>query len=93
MGQVLPFLKTLKNSYFFPIQQKAVRGDPDFVGVSCGIFVGLELKAPKGRLAPIQKWKGSEIQRAGGLYLVADPQNWEEIKRLLTQIDQGEKIT
>jgi hypothetical protein len=90
VNRVIPFLKTLKNSYFFAIQQKAINGDPDFVGVSCGLFIGLELKAPGEKPEPLQEWKGSEIRRAGGLYIVASHDNWGEVKSLLKLIDRGQ---
>jgi hypothetical protein len=91
VNQVIPFLKTLKNSYFFPIQQKAIHGDADFIGVSSGLFLALELKALKGRLAPLQAWKGSEIRRCGGLYIVCSENNWDDTKSLLTKLDKGER--
>lgn len=89
VNQVIPFLKTLKNTFYFAIQQKAISGDPDFVLVTCGLFVGLELKGDRGVLAPLQEWKGTQIRRAGGLFIVCSPSNFEEVKNLLRELDEG----
>jgi hypothetical protein len=56
-----------------------------------GLFVSLELKSEKGKLAPLQDYLRKRINRAGGVALVANPQNWEEAKALLLQLDQGVK--
>lgn len=48
-------------------------GAPDFVGIGPrGEFVGLELKAPGGKLSRLQQVIRDRIQNAGGLYIVAE---------------------
>ena len=47
-----------------------VRGVPDLVLCWEGRFIGLELKAPKGRITPEQEAAGRAITAAGGLYHV-----------------------
>lgn len=89
VNRVIPFLKTLKQTFFMAIQQKAINGDPDYILVCCGLFIGLELKKSKGKPEPLQAWKGSEIRRCGGLYIVTDPLNWPQVKELLSQIDRN----
>lgn len=88
-NQVLPFLKSLKNSVYFPIQQMGLSGDPDFIGVACGLFVGLELKTDRGKLSPLQDYKRNQIQEKGGIYIVARPLNWEITRRNLQLLDEG----
>lgn len=89
-NQVLPFLKTLKNTSFFAIQQVAISGDPDFLLCMRGHFVALELKASGGKLRALQKYKLAEVEGHGGIALVADPDNWEQVKKTLLMLD-GEK--
>lgn len=90
VNQVIPFLKTLEHTIAFPIQQVAIRGDPDYVLCVAGRFVSLELKAASGVTAPLQEFKRQQVNKTGGVGLIASPQNWEEIKKLLLQLDQGE---
>ena len=92
VNQVAPFLATLRNSFWLPIQQLSIVGDPDYIGFTPGGCGGLELKACKGSHAELQKWKGSEIVRCGGFYLKADPSNWGFVKELLHNLDKGIRI-
>jgi hypothetical protein len=91
VGTVAPFLKTLKNSFWLPIQQIGICGDPDYIGFCPGGAVGLELKALRGKHAALQKWKGLQIVRTGHFYIKADPTNWLAVTYLLAKLDQGEK--
>ena len=50
MSQVLPFLKTLGNTYAEPIQQLSILGTADYILCSNGYFVWLELKAVGARI-------------------------------------------
>lgn len=86
-NEVLPFLKTLKNTFFMPIQQIGFSGDPDYVLSIGGLFVALELKSGDNEPRALQQYKGDEIIRTGGLYLVARPSNWQQTKLILTQLD------
>jgi hypothetical protein len=88
--KVLPFLKTLKNTFFMPIQQIAFSGDADYILCVNGLFVALELKSGDFEPRALQQYKGDEIQRTGGLYMVARPSNWESIKKQLTELDSRE---
>lgn len=88
---VIPFLKTLKNTFFEPVQQVAINGSPDFVLCVHGRFVALELKAPGERPRKLQDYKLAQVERTGGLRLVADPDNWEEIKQTLSEMDKSKE--
>lgn len=85
-----PFLKTLKNTVKFSIQQMSLNGHPDMLICVRGKFVALELKARGGRLEPLQEHFLNLIRSAGGLALVATPDNWPEIKDILLQLSKGE---
>lgn len=65
--------------WFEPIQQKAIKGTPDYILCANGHFIGLELKAEGGTLEPLQEAKRTAILEAGGLALVACPSNWESV--------------
>lgn len=88
-GKVLPFLKTLKNTWFEPIQQKAINGSPDYMLCVWGRFVALELKSRGGKVSALQQHKLNEINRTGGIAIIADPDNWENAKQLLSAMDGG----
>ncbi len=92
VNHVLPFLQTLKNTTIFPIQQLAIIGDPDFVLCCNGRFVALELKKGDEDPRELQLYKLESVRRTKGIAIVAEPGNWETVKRLLLKLDQGEPI-
>jgi hypothetical protein len=65
--------------WYEPIQQKSIKGSPDYVLCASGNFIGLELKTEDGIISPIQDAKMKCILEANGLALVADPSNWESV--------------
>lgn len=87
-GKVIPFLKKLKHSAHFPIQQLSISGTPDFF-ISCnGVFVALELKSVGGKLSALQAYQMDRILSSGGIAIVASPENWESIKQQLSKLDE-----
>lgn len=90
-GKVIPFLRKLKNTAHFPIQQIAICGTPDFFLCSNGAFIALELKAGKGVLSKLQAYQMDRILSTGGIAIVASPENWEEIKQQLSDMDEGKQ--
>lgn len=48
----------------------AKNGVPDIIVVKDGIFIGLEVKAPKGRQSDAQKEFETDLRAAGGVYTV-----------------------
>lgn len=89
-NQVLPFLRTLPQTAVFPIQQRTIRGDPDFILCSGGRFVALELKAAGESLRKLQAYKEAWVKSKRGIWLTAEPGNWAHIRNVLTLIDKGE---
>jgi len=65
---------------------------PDILCCINGHFVGLELKAIGGKPSELQLWNLDRIDRAGGLGLLVDPINWEEIRKGLLVLSNGEKF-
>jgi hypothetical protein len=91
VNRVLPFLKTLKNSTYYAIQQVAIRGDADYILNCRGKFVWLELKKDQfEKPSPLQRHKAHEVERVGGVAFCAYPENWDEIKQHLSKMDRGE---
>jgi hypothetical protein len=86
------FLRKLKNTKSFSIQQVSICGDPDKILCTRGKFVGLELKRDGGDLAALQAYRLKEIIDAGGLAFVARPESWDQVKTILTKLDKGEKL-
>lgn len=90
-GQVLPFLKTLKNTFFEPIQQVAVHGSADYHLCINGRFVSLELKRVGGKSTGMQAYKLFCVRVAGGVSIVASPTNWKEVKQVLSKMSQSKE--
>jgi hypothetical protein len=90
-NRVIPFLKTLRNTAYLPIQQVAINGSPDFVLCIHGHFVALELKSEGGEASPLQKYILGWIEKSGGTSIVAHPKNWPDIAALLKKMDE-EKV-
>jgi len=72
--------------FFEPIQQKAIKGSPDFFLCVDGFFIALELKSTGGNLSKVPAEKLKRVAHANGLGIMADPQGWpmafEAIKKL-----------
>ena len=48
-------------------------GTPDILACVKGVFVGIEVKKPKGgRASDLQKFKLAQIEKAGGIGIVAN---------------------
>ncbi len=88
-NKVTPFLKRLANTVYFSIQQVSICGDPDFILCCNGHFVALELKAPGEEPRPYQQFKLEAVSHAGGISLVARPDNWAMIAYVLASLDAG----
>ncbi len=85
-SRIYPQLKALPNTIIFPIQQKAIRGTPDFLMCVNSLFVALELKSEEGKLDALQQHSYDKVWKANGVFLVARPSNWKETYTLLMEI-------
>jgi hypothetical protein len=56
-------------------------GSPDIIVVDKGIFIGIEVKRPGGKLSPHQKAFCDALLQAGGRYVVA--QSLEDVMEIL----------
>ena len=75
------FLKTFSNGV-----QRA--GVPDLLVCYKGHFIGIEVKAEKGKASPLQLREINQIEKAGGYGLVIRPSNLDELIRILDEIDK-----
>lgn len=88
-NKVRPFLENLVRTSHFPIQQRTIRGDADYILCSQGFFVWLELKDDGEEPQPLQTYKASCVKQTGGIALIATPSNWDQVAGFLTLLDRG----
>lgn len=75
------FLKTFSNG----IQRAGV---PDLLVCYRGRFIGIEVKAEKGVISPLQIRELSQISGADGYVLVIRPSNLNDLIEILDEIDE-----
>jgi Holliday junction resolvase len=61
-------------------------GVPDLLICCNGHFLGVELKAPKGKPSELQLWNISKINQAGGIGMVLYPKDFEDFKALIHKL-------
>ena len=70
--------------YFMPMSfGYAKAGIPDIVGCHRGVFFGLECKAGKGTTTALQERELRRIKESGGIALVVNEENVDNLKTLL----------
>lgn len=62
-------------------------GIPDLIVCLNGHFVGIEVKAEKGKPSELQKYNIKKIKEAGGIAMIVYPDDFEDIKKLLEQLN------
>jgi len=73
--------------WYSKIQQVSIRGTPDILLCLAGKFIAIEMKASEtAKISELQTYNLSKIQKAGGIAVVAYPENWENIYSYLTDI-------
>jgi hypothetical protein len=85
--RVVAQLKELGAYYFYPVSGGfATSGVPDIVCCYQGRFIGIECKAGKGKTTALQDKNLKEISEAGGLAMVVNEENVEQITAVLTDL-------
>lgn len=74
------FLKTWSNG----VQRSGV---PDILACYDGRFLGIELKAPKGKPSELQIYNLREIHESGGYAILLYPKDFELFKKLIADIE------
>lgn len=67
----------------------ANNGTPDILACFCGVFIGIECKAGKGKPTALQIKNLRDIDHAGGLSLVINETNIEYLTECLDAIKAG----
>lgn len=63
-----------------------IAGFPDKVACVCGLFVGIECKSRGNKPTPIQVSCLYEIRKAGGLTIVVDEDNIDQLRNYIVQL-------
>lgn len=64
-------------------------GVPDLLVCCNGKFVGVELKAPKGRPSALQLWNLRKIEESGGYRILLYPCDFELFKGFINSLQSG----
>jgi len=81
---VTNYLKKMGAYYFYPVTGGFGRsGVPDIIACYKGLFLGIECKAGKGKTTALQQKNLDEIGKAGGINLIVNEDNMNNIVELL----------
>jgi Holliday junction resolvase len=65
-------------------------GVPDIICCYCGRFIAIECKAGKGKTTALQDREIASIKDRGGIALVINETNYDDVTDALTAIDRGD---
>lgn len=83
-AQVVKMLKELDAYYFYPVASGYMRtGVPDIVVCYKSHFLGIECKANGNRTTEIQDRNLVAIKKNGGIAVVVDENNLDQLKEML----------
>ena len=83
--KVVKQLKEMGAYYFYPMTHGYGKsGVPDIVGCYGSKFFGIECKAGKNKPTPLQEQNLREITTAGGIALVVNEKNVDQVTELIT---------
>lgn len=84
--RVVAQLKAMSAYYFYPVTGGfGSSGVPDVVCCLDGRFIGIECKAGKGKTTALQDKNLREIEAAGGVALVVNEQNVDQLFDLIAK--------
>lgn len=87
-SKVVDQLKQLGAYYFYPVTGGfGSSGVPDIVGCYRGRFFGIECKANGNKPTELQKMNLNKIEEQGGIALVVDEINVDDVKKFLGGIE------
>ena len=79
--------------YFYPVAGGfGSAGIPDIVVCYRGYFVAIECKAGKGKTTALQDKNLKQIRDAGGMAIVVNEENLQDVQDTLNTIDQWEDM-
>lgn len=86
-SKVVAQLKTLGAYYFYPVTGGyGASGVPDIVACLKGRFIGIECKANGNKPTALQKMNLDNIAAQGGIALVIDETNVNELKGMIENV-------
>jgi len=89
-AKVVEILKGFGAYYFYASTGGyGASGVPDIICCYRGRFIGIECKAGKGKTTALQEKNIAQIIAQGGLAIVVNEDNIEDVNRLLRQIERG----
>jgi Holliday junction resolvase len=90
--KVVEILKGFGAYYFYASTGGyGASGVPDIIGCHKGKFFGIECKAGKGKTTALQEKNIAQIKTTGGLAIVVNEDNIEDVDKLMIEIDMGER--
>ena len=88
--KVVAILKEFGAYYFYPVTGGyGASGVPDIVGCYKGNFFAVECKAGKGKTTALQEKNIAQIKTTGGLAIVVNEDNIEDVNELLRHIERS----
>jgi len=85
--KVVAILKSEEVYYFFPATHGYGRsGVPDIVCCVGGKFLGIECKAGTNKPTALQVRELEHIRAAGGVAIVTNEENWEDVRPLVRKL-------
>jgi Holliday junction resolvase len=88
--KVVEILKGFGAYYFYASTGGyGASGVPDIVGCHKGKFFGIECKAGKGKTTALQEKNIAQIKTTGGLAIVVNEDNIEDVGNLMRQIERS----
>ena len=90
--KVVAILKEFGAYYFYPVTGGyGASGVPDIVGCYKGRFFAVECKAGKGKTTALQDKNIAQIIACGGLAMVVNEDNIEDVRLLMRHLSRGGK--
>lgn len=91
-NKIKKYLDTLPKEWHFKhwAGQYSKAGVPDIIGCINGRFIGIEVKASKGKPTMLQIRNIKQINDAGGYARIVYPEQFEELKDDLQKIIRGD---
>ena len=68
-------------------------GIPDILCCCNGYFLGIEIKAPRGKPSELQKWNIKNINCSGGIGVVLYPDQFDQFKSMFEWLDMDLPIS
>ncbi|NEZ96969.1 VRR-NUC domain-containing protein [Clostridium botulinum] len=90
-NEIKKFLSDLPHTWFFKYWAGpySKSGIPDIIACVGGMFVAIEVKAPKGKPSELQKRNIRLIQESGGVGYILYPKDFLQFKKDMKELIRG----